>query len=127
MVHKFINVVFALIFVSACSSGGGIGMTESMAWHQTTPNKAKVAYFKEQCFEFGFKENTPEIKQCIQNQMNLSRSGASQGMAKALSKVSDDYNDNKVTNRLERLERINRQRNTDCIMNGGVPSGGMCL
>ena len=53
---------------------------------------------------------------------------ASKALNKWVKKIRyDDADDRKVTNRLERLERINRQRNTDCIMNGGVPSGGMCL
>lgn len=79
--------LLSVSLLAACGNGG-IGMVESPAWHMTASSAEKKKYYTEQCLEFGFKENTPEMAQCLQIQSNSSKSRASSKMDSALS----DYN-----------------------------------
>jgi hypothetical protein len=97
-------ILFAVFFLVGCNNGEGIGMYESPMWHATADTSKKVAYFKRQCLEFGFEGDTPEMAQCIQNQMNQSSSAASdqmeahQNRTRTTTVVNNTYNNNAKSN-----------------------------
>jgi hypothetical protein len=93
--------VFALALSGCGGSGSGVGMSESPLWHMTASADQKLEYFKQQCRGFGFKDNTPEMAQCIQNQTNQSRSNASAKM-------------DRFARQQQQLNRQNRIRTTNC-------------
>ena len=95
---RFCLVGITLSFLGACGgSGNGIGMAESPVWHSTASIEVKTEYFKKQCIGFGFKENTPELAQCIQTQMTNSRSDASARMDRAIANQQAIANANRVS------------------------------
>ena len=69
----------SLLLLQSCGGEGqGIGMVESQWWHKTASAQVKRDHFRGQCLGFGFTDNTPEMAQCLQTQMNNSRSAANQ-------------------------------------------------
>jgi hypothetical protein len=88
-------------------SGNGYGFKESPLWHSTASAKVKQKYFQDQCLGFGFKLNTPEMAQCIQNQTNQSRSEARKGMADAFEQQAR-----------AQQAALSRQTTTNCNPNG---------
>jgi len=79
---RYITAVLGVLLLTSCSEDGSLGQKESPAWHSTASSQTKITYFKEQCLAFGFKDGTTAMSQCIQNQMNRSKSRASQRMNK---------------------------------------------
>ena len=65
-------------------TGSGVGRAESPMWHMTASAEQKLEYFKSQCRGFGFKDGTPEMAQCVQNQTNQSRGSASRQWSNAM-------------------------------------------
>ena len=73
---RFLFLLISILILTGCSSGKGIGMVESPAWHQTADIEVKLNYFKRECLGFGYKSDTAEMGQCIQKQMNASKERA---------------------------------------------------
>lgn len=95
--------------------GEGIGLKESPAWHGTASAAVKQKHFQDQCLGFGFKLNTPELAQCIQNQTNLSRAAAS----KSLSDLAEQNRQRRARlSELNTRRAINRNTTTNCVPNG---------
>jgi hypothetical protein len=83
--------------LSGCGgTGSGVGMKESPLWHMSASAEEKLKYFTQQCLGFGFKINTPEMAQCIQNQSNQSRSNASATIDRLAQQERDMLNRNRV-------------------------------
>ncbi len=59
-----------------CDSAGNLGREESPFWHKRTSISEKMSYFKPKCKTYGFKENTPEMRQCIVNEIRISQKAA---------------------------------------------------
>tara|TARA_B100000780_G_C21036403_1_gene415663 strand:- start:56 stop:355 length:300 start_codon:yes stop_codon:yes gene_type:complete len=76
MSKGLVIVVLALV-VSGCK---GVGLSESPLWHGTASQETKIEYFKAECLGFGYKSRTPEMAQCIQTQMNQSKTSAGKRM-----------------------------------------------
>ena len=71
----------SLLILQGCGGNGqGIGFAESPLWHTTASAEVKRSYFRSQCLDFGFADKTTEMAQCLQTQMNISRSAANQKM-----------------------------------------------
>lgn len=85
-------LVASLTLFSGCMrEGEGIGFAESPAWHATSSDKAKVAFFEERCSKW-FNPGTVEMAQCIRVEMTESQKRASKKMAGAFSSYgSSDY------------------------------------
>jgi len=75
--------VLALV-LSGCGSDGRIGMDESPVWHKRTSTADKVKYFTPTCLEYGFERGTAEFKQCIADEIRISKSDASDQMDRVL-------------------------------------------
>ena len=95
--NKKIALISCLVLTSCGGNGNGIGMAESPMWHKTASKEVRIEYFKDQCTDFGFKVGTTQMSQCIQNQMNQSRSDASAQM-----------------DRVSQWNQQNRIRSTNC-------------
>ena len=80
-----IFIMIIPIIVSGCNSGG-IGSAESPAWHMTATAEQKSAYFRQQCLDFGYLPNTPQLTQCIQYQTNQSRQSANEMLSATMAK-----------------------------------------
>lgn len=64
-----------------CQGVGGetyVGMPTSPAWFATAGPKTVAAYFRKSCEAYGFKADTPQMAQCIQNEA-VSRRGLAAG------------------------------------------------
>jgi hypothetical protein len=106
---KIVLGLVAITLLAGCNStGSGIGMAESPLWHMSATKEDKLQYFTNQCLEFGFKYNTPEMAQCIQNQTNQSRRSANADFSRAL----DNFNAN--NQRMLDNAAANRPVQTNC-------------
>lgn len=128
MQKKIFSCFAAICLVSGCSDGA-IGMRESVAWHSTASSEVKRAYFAKECKAFGYSENTSEMNACIERTWTNSKNNSKEKFSESQRqrRETNSYDDNALKNRINKLERENRWRDTQCIMDGGVPSGGMCL
>lgn len=88
--------VCALVLSGCGGTGSGVGMKESPIWHMSASAEEKLNYFTQQCLGFGFKKNTPEMAQCIQNQSNQSRGNASAKMGRIAQQQQQWNNQNRV-------------------------------
>ena len=102
-----IGFISAGLLTGCGGSGNGIGFKESPLWHSTASAKVKQKYFQDQCLGFGFKLNTPEMAQCIQNQTNRSKTEANQNLSRAIEQQAA----------AERAA-LSRQTTTNCTPNG---------
>ena len=59
-----------------CDKAGNLGKEESPFWHSRTSTSEKMSYFQPKCKTYGFKENTPEMRQCIVNEIRISEKSA---------------------------------------------------
>lgn len=75
-------IVFLTLLSGCMREGEGIGFAESPAWHATSSDKAKVAFFEERC-SIWFKLGTREMSQCVRQEMAESQKRASKTMAGA--------------------------------------------
>ena len=118
----------ALSLVSGCSKGA-LGVKESVAWHHTASTEVKRAHFAEECKGFGYVEGTANMNECIESRWINSKQTADKNFSESSSyrPETKTNNDNALQKRVKRLESEKRQRDYQCIINGGVPSGAMCL
>ena len=64
---------------SDCTAAGrGFGLTESAFWHRTASAACKREYFERACRGYGFVSGTPEMAQCVVNEINNSRARSDQ-------------------------------------------------
>ncbi|MDB2501466.1 hypothetical protein N9X03_03155 [Planktomarina temperata] len=128
MLRTFFSWFVVIGLVTGCSDGA-IGMKESRAWHQTASNDVKRSYFSKECEAFGYSEGTAEMNTCIERRWTDSNNDSKARYAerRRLRRDTNTYDDSALRNKIEKLERENRRRDTQCIIDGGVPSGGMCL
>ena len=107
--YKYLFSVVASTILVSCGGSGGVGMSESPLWHMTASAEEKLTYFKNQCLDFGFKDGSPELAQCIQNQTNQSRSAAGNKMDQIARQQQQWNNQNRV--RTTNCSRWGRQIN----------------
>ena len=93
-----IVIVCALVLSGCGGTGSGVGMKESPLWHMSASAEEKLNYFTQQCLKFGFKNNTPEMAQCIQNQSNQSRGNASATLGRLAQQEQQRLNGIRTTN-----------------------------
>jgi hypothetical protein len=124
---KFLPIILMPVLIISGCSDGALGMKESMAWHHTASTEVKRAYFAEQCEAFGYNEGTAEMNSCIERLWTKSIQKQKEARATESRQSSYSYEETMRNNRIRKLERENRARDTQCIMAGGVPSGGLCL
>lgn len=79
MMRLYAIPLFA-IALAGCQTGG-IGRPGSPAWQLSTTEEQKLAYFRSTCEAYGFKEGTPQMAQCMQNEASSTRAAASQRAA----------------------------------------------
>lgn len=58
--------IFLCLGMAGCQSSGGLGPAGSALWMSTADADSKLAHYKEVCAGYGYKENEPGMKQCIQ-------------------------------------------------------------
>ena len=128
MQKKILFSILALSLVSGCSDGA-LGVKESVAWHHTASTEVKRAHFAEECKGFGYVEGTANMNECIENRWISSKQNAKKNFSERSSYRSETKtnNDNALNKKIKRLEGEKRQRDYQCIIRGGVPSGAMCL
>ena len=128
MQKKILFSFVALSLVSGCSKGA-LGVKESVAWHHTASTEVKRAHFAEECKGFGYVEGTANMNECIESRWISSKQTAKKNFSESSSyrPETKTNNDNASQKRLRQLEYEKGLRDNDCIIRGGVPSGGMCL
>ena len=84
---KKLALLLLIPVLSSGCGGGTVGRSESPLWHMTATADEKRNYFINQCLDFGFQRNTPELAQCVQNQTNQSRRDAGDRMDKAFNNM----------------------------------------
>ena len=77
---KVIVSMLLPIFVLACDKDGNLGREESPVWHKRVSTEEKVEYFTPKCLAYGFKKGTPELQQCVVNEIRISEAEASAKM-----------------------------------------------
>lgn len=100
MDKRFIILVVCAT-LTACSEGGGIGMKESSAWHQTASSEVKRDHFKNECNAFGYEAGSAAMMECIERQWMQSKAAAQKNMQDWSANSTGSNNDYKM----ERLER----------------------
>ena len=79
-------ILFIPFIVVGCSTGVSgenvFGREGSLFWFKTASTATQVSYFQDICRNYGFKEQTVEMAQCIQNESNSAK-------ARALKRNSD--------------------------------------
>ena len=80
---KLIIVMVLPIFVFACDKDGNLGQEESPIWHNRLTTEEKVEYFTPKCLAYGFKKGTPELQQCVVNEIRISKAEANARMRAA--------------------------------------------
>ena len=70
----------ASLLISGCSADGKLGREGSPAWHNRTSTAEKVKYFTPTCLEYGFEKGSPEFKQCVVDEIRISKNNANATM-----------------------------------------------
>ena len=69
-----------LMSITGCSTGVGgetvIGRKGSPFWFKTASQSTQIQYFSEICRGYGFKDDTSEMSQCLQNETNSAKDRA---------------------------------------------------
>jgi hypothetical protein len=69
---SFLVIALTSILLSGCATGLDgetvIGRPGSPAWFRTASAETKLHYFTTICNGYGFKIDTPQMSQCIQNE-----------------------------------------------------------
>jgi hypothetical protein len=73
---KTVKTILACFLVAGCQTGG-LGTPGSPAWQLSTTPEQKTAYFQDVCKSYGFKLDTPQMAQCMQNESFRTRQSAS--------------------------------------------------
>ena len=101
--NKFMKLSLKLIIlpiillVQGCSPSIG-----SAAWHQRATNQDLINYYSEICLGFGYKSETPELRQCIQTE---TRNGIDRA----------DAQWSQMIDSLQKMDRPRKKRiNTNC-------------
>jgi hypothetical protein len=66
-----------------------IGRPGSPLWFGTASRATINAHYKENCRDYGFKDGTPEMAQCMQTELRTGRQGSSDRFTNALNKFND--------------------------------------
>jgi hypothetical protein len=59
-------ILSMILLLQSCSPTVG-----SAAWHQRANNVDLTNYYTEMCLGFGYKSETPELRQCVQTETRL--------------------------------------------------------
>ena len=93
---KYLILPF-IIVLQGCSPSLG-----SAAWHQRATNQDLINYYTEMCLGFGYKSETPELRQCVQTETRL-------GIDRA------DVQWSQMIDSLQKMDRPRKKRiNTNC-------------
>jgi hypothetical protein len=86
-----------ILLLQSCSPTVG-----SAAWHQRANNVDLTNYYTEMCLGFGYKSETPELRQCVQTETRL-------GLDRA------DAQWSQMIDSLQKMDRPRKKRiNTNC-------------
>ena len=79
-VYASLIVGTALLILSGCSKGVNgetvMGSPGSPMWHSTASLETQLQYFRSNCLGYGYKLGTPQMAQCLQTEMQNSKSRA---------------------------------------------------
>ncbi|MDB4842025.1 hypothetical protein OAH73_05600 [Planktomarina sp.] len=64
-----ISITVAAFLLSACDSAGKLGVEGSPAWWSRASASQKQQYVKPTCLDYGIKDGTPQMQQCIITEM----------------------------------------------------------
>lgn len=74
----------SITLLSGCSTGvmgeTVIGRPESPAWHRSASIQTKITHFKRACKAYGIANGTPQMSNCLQNEMQNSKNRARRKM-----------------------------------------------
>ena len=73
-------IFLASITISGCAADGKLGREGSPVWHNRTSTAEKVKYFTPTCLEYGFEKGSPEFKQCVVDEIRISKNNANAAM-----------------------------------------------
>ena len=121
MYKSFLMLPFYIMLLASCgTSGGGFGFPESPGWHATASPEMKRDYFASQCKQFGHRDGSRQMNECIERLWMMSKADARKSMrsintssrprnSQVYDRAMDTYN-TLSERRLERLqnERISR-------------------
>ena len=89
---KFVKCIFIMVTIlfilSSCDKSGNLGSEESLYWHSRTSIADKIKYFKPKCLAYGFKENTDAMRQCVVDEMRISKKDANDYFDKEMKKYN---------------------------------------
>ena len=77
-----IIIVFFMAFLMGCKTAPG-----TLAWHNSTPNSEKMAYFLQVCTGYGYVRGTDDMRDCIAAEMRTAQSSAEQQRAAYASQI----------------------------------------
>ena len=103
-------VLPTILLVQGCSTGVSgetvIGRPGSPAWFRSANMPTQISYFTNKCRNYGFKDSTNEMAQCIQKESNEAKSLA----ITRLKNASQESRDSSVDRRLRNIEHDNDMR-----------------
>lgn len=70
-----------VVVLSSCAADGGAGTEGSPLWFMRTSETQRVAYYHSICLGYGFKDDTPQMSQCLQTEAISAKSSARLRMA----------------------------------------------
>ncbi|WP_157770189.1 hypothetical protein [Ruegeria marisrubri] len=91
-----LTLVGTAALTSGCSTGVNgetvAGLPGSPAWFATASEETQMAFYAQECEEFGFQPGTPHFAMCMKQTAGEMRSGAQQALANMGQQMSDFSN-----------------------------------
>jgi hypothetical protein len=70
------SIFIASIIISGCAADGKFGKEGSPVWHKRASTAEKIQYFTPTCIEYGFEKGSSELKQCVVDEIRMSKNSA---------------------------------------------------
>ena len=119
-----IFICLSAMVISGCST------PEERAAQRAAERERLERMFAAACTSYGHEEGTPAFNQCIAQEEraydNEKRIAAAEAKARSAARKAKQAEE-EASSAARKAEQIESDRRFDCIMSGGVPSGGGCL
>ena len=81
---KLLAVALIATMVTGCATGiqgeKVVGRPGSPMWFSTSSVPTQIAYFKQICSAYGFKDSTPNMSQCLRSEMQTAKQRAQENI-----------------------------------------------
>lgn len=73
---RYFAITFLIVFLSGCTSAGGLGKAGSPIWLATASSQDKMNFYRERCLSYGFKYPSVEFSNCLMKVENSTIEGS---------------------------------------------------